>query len=358
MLNGEDLRRARKAAELTLRDVAGLGGCSPGHLSRIESGQRDLTPATVALYERATGRPIEARPSDLLRPTLDPVKRKDLIRLAGATFLGSFAATALAAGNDAATAAAQWLAWELWHRDADGIHERDADADLREGLGVLQRQLQVLRSPEGVLRFAHPGLIDFHIACRVFGGIAVGSSDLLARAQTSHATDLVIREFVQNDGSASRSLERCMTAGTNPVLRVNAAGILAKIPSSTLADAVITALRVDTAARDLYVTAVAHRVLVMPWADAQRLVRATHDATPPELPDAAAVRLAGELRNPRDAAARWCSAVLLHSLRAADREPIRAAVADALHTERARENLRTMAALLAGVDPIALKEAP
>ena len=352
MITGEDLRHARRVADLTLRAVADLACCSPGHLSRIESGQRDVTPATVELYERATGRPIEASSDDLLSPTVEPVKRKDLIRLAGATFLGSFAGNANAAGNDAATAAAHWLAWELWHRNAAGIHETDTPSDLRQGLGLLIQQLQVLRSPDGVLRFAHPGLMDFHIACRVFGGISTGSTDLLERAQTSHATDLVIREFVQQDGHSSRSLLRWMAEGSNPVLRVNAAGILAKVPSPTLADSVITALRVDTAARDLYLTAVAHRVLALPWQDAESLVSRTQQETPPELAAPAAVRLAEELRNPRDAAARWCSAVLLHSSGAADREPIRAAVADALHTESARENLRTMAALLAGVNPI------
>jgi transcriptional regulator with XRE-family HTH domain len=352
MITGADLRRTRKTADLTLRDVADLGGRSPGHLSRIESGDREVTPATIELYERATGLPIEASPDDHLPPTVEPVKRKDLIRLAGATFLGSFAADTHAARSDAATEAAQWLAWELWHRNVDGMHESEVSVDLRDGLARLIRQLQVLRSPDGVLRFAHPGLVDFHIACRVYSGIAASSTDLLARAQTSHATDLVIREFVQQDGRSSRSLTRWMTDGTNPVLRVNAAGILAKVPSPTLADNVITALRVDIAARDLYLTAVAHRVLALPWDDAEALVSRTHQAAPPQLAGSAAVRLAEELRNPRDAAARWCSAVLLHSSGAADREPIRAAVADALHTDSARENLRTMAALLAGVNPI------
>ncbi len=64
------------------------------------------------------------------------------------------------------------------------------------------------------------------------------------------------------------------------------------------------------------------------------------------------VRLADELRNPRDSAARWCSAVLLHDLGLAGHQSVKAAVAHALHTESARENLRTMAALLAGVSPV------
>ena len=110
-------------------------------------------------------------------------------------------------------------------------------------------------------------------------------------------------------------------------------------------DTVIDTLGSDTPTRDLYLTAVASRVLGLPWDDAGSVVAGA------AAPDGGEVALAAELANPRDAAARWCSAVLLHRMDVADREPIRAAVAGALRAETARENLRTMAALLAGTDP-------
>lgn len=55
MIIGRDLRAARKLVDLTLEDIARHGAVSPGHLSRIENGKRELTPATIALYERVIG---------------------------------------------------------------------------------------------------------------------------------------------------------------------------------------------------------------------------------------------------------------------------------------------------------------
>nr|WP_244872061.1 hypothetical protein [Catellatospora sp. TT07R-123] len=315
----------------------------------MESGLREVTPALVALYERVTGRVIEASPDDLSSLNVDDVHRRDAFRLAGATLAGSFGDGEEARVNDDAVACAQWLSWELWHRDRVDLHESEIPTELRAGAAQLLRELQIIRSGTGEVRFAHAGLIDFHIAARVYAGIAVSNPALLATAQTSHATDQVIRQFVEQDGSSARSLSAWMTSGSSPVLRVNAAGILAKVPSPTLADGVITALRADRPARQLYVTAVAHRVLGIPWSAALSLTDRHAHGTTPEL---YAGQLAAELRNPRDAAARWCSAVLLHDLGLAGHEPVRAAVVSALHTESARENLRTMAALLAGVSPV------
>ncbi|WP_422770322.1 hypothetical protein ACN28C_27025 [Plantactinospora sp. WMMC1484] len=138
-----------------------------------------------------------------------------------------------------------------------------------------------------------------------------------------------------------------MTKDSTEVLRVNAAGILAKVDAPGTVDRVIAALRGDEAMRVLYLTAVASRVLGLPWALATQLAQGA--AVPG--PDATS-KLAEELRNPHDAAARWCSAILLHRAGASGREPVRAAVADALGVETAPENLRAMAALLAGADPI------
>jgi hypothetical protein len=118
--------------------------------------------------------------------------------------------------------------------------------------------------------------------------------------------------------------------------------------SPAMTDSVVTALRSDHAARALYLAAVASRVLRISWADAARM------ATGSAISGDGVEALAAELRNPRDAAARWCSAALLYRAGAANRANVRAAVADALGSERSAENLRSMAALTSGMDPITL----
>ncbi|GIF75972.1 hypothetical protein [Asanoa siamensis] len=320
--------------------MAAIGEVSASHLSRIENGERAVSPATVALYQRAVNEAL----GEAASPTFSAVRRKDFLALAGATVAGAVAAGP-ATGPDA-DECADWLAWETWTAGRD-LHETEIPADRRPGLSLLVRRRRVVRTAAGLIRFPHPGLVDFHIGRRVFDGVAAGSSATLETAQTTHATDLVIREFVEHDPRAVAALNRWMTDGGTDVLRVNAAGILAKVAAPDIADRVIAALRVDSAARTLYLTAVASRVLAMPWDAATKLASGTQAP-----PHDSATRLSGELRNPRDAAARWCSAVLLHQTGEAAAEPVKAAVADALRTEASPENLRTMAALLAGADPI------
>ncbi|AVT37350.1 hypothetical protein C6W10_13755 [Plantactinospora sp. BB1] len=340
MRTGPELRQARRAADLTLAQVAGLGGLSTSHLSRIESGERPVTPATIELYQRAIRRTLTESPS----PTVDDVRRKDFLALTGATVAGAVAGAPPVVDLDEC---AQWIAWEIWRGDGRELPESLIPAALRPATAQLVQRRQLVRTPAGVVRFPHPGLLDFHLACRVFDGIATGTSGQLETAQTSHATDLVIREFVEQDPASEATLSRWMSGGATEILRVNAAGILAKVDAPETADRVIAALRTDEAMRTLYLTAVASRVLGLSWALAIQLAQGSSVVGPE-----AALKLAEELRNPRDAAARWCSAVLLHAANATSREAVKAAVTDALRTERAAENLRTMAALLAGADPI------
>jgi uncharacterized protein len=87
-----------------------------------------------------------------------------------------------------------------------------------------------------------------------------------------------------------------MRSGATDLLRVNAAGILAKTETPETADLIIAALRADEAMRVLYVTAVASRVLGLSWAFATQLARGSGVAG-----SDAVVKLAEELRNPRDA---------------------------------------------------------
>jgi hypothetical protein len=63
-----------------------------------------------------------------------------------------------------------------------------------------------------------------------------------------------------------------------PLLRVNSAGILAKIGDPTVTERVIRALMEDRAVRHLYLTAVLFRVLEIQWEAASRLAEEDRDA--------------------------------------------------------------------------------
>jgi hypothetical protein len=104
-----------------------------------------------------------------------------------------------------------------------------------------------------------------------------------------------------------------MRDGADPVLRVNAAGIMAKIKDQETAGSVVTVLTHDAAVSTRYLTAVASRVGGLEWDQAAQLV-----ADPYSFPAtgvrALARQLSRETLNARDAGARWCSAVLLRDL--------------------------------------------
>lgn len=142
--------------------------------------------------------------------------------------------------------------------------------------------------------------------CSVVGGDA----GPLAMVQTTHGTDLVIAAMA--DKTAVRYLRRWMTDGADPVLRVNAAGILAKTPGQSAAVDVARVLIHDHDVRALYSTAVVARACAVDWTLAARLV-----ADPLSMPDRAAYvarRLVDEVTNQRDAGARWCAADMLRGL--------------------------------------------
>jgi hypothetical protein len=108
----------------------------------------------------------------------------------------------------------------------------------------------------------------------------------------------------------------------------------------------------DAESRDLYMRAVVSRVLGMPWEDAGRL---TGSGLPLSQLDQvrAFVREAG---NRYDSGARWCSVLVLartYSVDAdADADAVRAGLGEALRDETSRENLRAIAGVLAGLDPL------
>jgi hypothetical protein len=140
--------------------------------------------------------------------------------------------------------------------------------------------------------------------------IAGGDHLSLAAAQTTHGTDLVIAS--QLDRASTTKLRRWMRDGSEPVLRVNAAGILAKIPGQYESDTVIKMLSHDAEIRNLYLTAVTARVCGLEWEVAELLARNPRSMV--RKAHFLAARFADEVTNPRDVGARWCSAVMLRDL--------------------------------------------
>jgi transcriptional regulator with XRE-family HTH domain len=158
----------------------------------------------------------------------------------------------------------------------------------------------------------------------LFASIAAGDAGPLAQVQTTHTTDLAIARLALRDRPAMHRLARWAEGGDTGVLRVNAAGILAKTPDLDAAGLAALLLRRDEGIRSRYLRAVSARVGINPAA------------------------LTAELRNPRDAGARWCAAWLLSRVHspAATR-----ALAAALRTEPVPETIRTIGMLLNGDDP-------
>lgn len=148
------------------------------------------------------------------------------------------------------------------------------------------------------------------LAGDVVSGIAGSDSGPLTTVQTTHGTDLVIAALT--DPACRRRLGRWMRDGASPVLRVNAAGILAKVPGQDQAAEVCRILSGDDEARHLYMTAVTVRVTGLEWASAQQL--AIDPLSMPGKASFLAARFADEVKNPRDAGARWCSAVMLRDI--------------------------------------------
>jgi hypothetical protein len=184
-------------------------------------------------------------------------------------------------------------------------------------------------------------------AVDVFRDIAAERTGLLAKTQTSHATDRAISALVARDRPCVGSLLKWAKRGS-PVLRVNSVGILAKVGAPELDDDVVNALRSDEEARHLYLAAVVSRVLKMPWDEASNIAQNG-------LPDRALTQaFVQETINPYDSGARWCALAVLARVRAQDPATIDPALHAALKRERSREMLRSIGGVLAGLDPVTL----
>ncbi|HEV2782284.1 MAG TPA: helix-turn-helix domain-containing protein [Actinophytocola sp.] len=161
-------------------------------------------------------------------------------------------------------------------------------------------------------------------AAELMASIAGGDSAPLAEVQTTHSADLALARLTGTDRASLLHLARWMTDGGSDVLRVNAAGILAKTTELDMLDAVALTLARDERARERYVWAVRTRV------------------------GDSASALAAEVFNRRDSGARWCAAWLLGQ----DGSPAaREALIVALRHDPVRENVRAIGLTLNGVDP-------
>lgn len=354
--------------------VAAWFGTTQAQLSRIESGAPIMHLDRLIHWARLLHIPEQYLWFKLPEPPKQEgadadVKRSDFLFLGGVAAVSGLTAPLTNFGGRTlgAQAAAQWLAWELWQHKATALHPSELPPPLAASLA---RQVAktpvpgnniVLVDNDGRYSFAHSSFVDFFVAQRIFGDIASGNSELLATAQTSHDTDHIIREFVSRDTASTDALLSWMREGATPVLRVNSAGILAKLDRADLADTVVTALRRDSDTRQLYLTAVISRVLGFSWDVAQRL-----SATVESDPAAPALRLpsdrtlhiarkfAAEVSNPRDSAARWCSVLMLSQIRQAAPDSVTQVLQRALREEPTRENLRAIGSVLAGGHPLTI----
>lgn len=152
----------------------------------------------------------------------------------------------------------------------------------------------------------------------MYSTIAAGDDGPLATIQTTHAVDHAIQRLAVRETKSVAQLLSWLHDGSSPVLRVNAAGILAKMGSPELADDVALALLRDAEARELYLTAVRQRV----GSDPKNLL--------------------AELPNPADSGARWCAAWLVSGTEHSG------AIVEAMRVEQSKENLRAMALAMTG----------
>ena len=159
------------------------------------------------------------------------------------------------------------------------------------------------------IKTAGSSLGNAKLAAELVASVASNDPGPLTTVQTTHGTDLAIATLA--DQGTVAHLRRWLDDGDGAVLRVNAAGILAKIPGQCEASRVMAALVRDTDVRRRYMTAVVARVCGLDWSVAAHLVANPADFPQPLL---VAQRFACEAVSDRDAGARWCSAAMLQTL--------------------------------------------
>lgn len=149
MVTGETLREARKAAELGLTSIAARAECTPGHLSRVERGERDATPKIILAYEQATGSKIAATAPARDAPILDAMRRRLLLERAAKAAVGGLAVGSLLALFDGLPAVATpQLVGEPEILNVESATDWLTGLDLSRGGGVAASMAQ------GALRYA------------------------------------------------------------------------------------------------------------------------------------------------------------------------------------------------------------
>lgn len=359
-------------------------GMEQGRVSRVMNGHR----ATVSIdvYERiADGleMPDDARVRLGIAPLSyaftdrdsrrvpgsadqdENVNRSEFMRASGLVVAGAVAGAApmlplMAAATDRVSEqrCAQWLAWTLREIGVSSLPANSIPTAVASALDWWAPTSTIFRrTTDGCYEFADLCLVDHYIAERVFGSILAEQSSVFAKSQTSHEVDLLLGEFSRKHTGAVDLLRSWMES-ENPVLKVNSAGVLAKVGSLHEEHKVIGTLKSDGDVRNLYLTAVASRVLKISWPDAGRFVHTMAGVQDLEISteraDRAVESLANEATNVRDGGARWCSVVMLSRLAPLSPDNSRAALHSALRTERSAETLRSIGAALVGLDPVSL----
>jgi transcriptional regulator with XRE-family HTH domain len=147
------------------------------------------------------------------------------------------------------------------------------------------------------------------IVTELSASIAGSDALPLGVTQTTYGVDRAIAAMV--DQGAHRALRRWAVDDPDPVIRVNATGILAKVTGQGPADMVIGILGRDSDVRERYITAVVARICALDWGTASNVVA---DPASVRRPTLMAERLGLEAVNPFDAGARWCSGAMLQRL--------------------------------------------
>jgi hypothetical protein len=355
--------------------VAAWAGVTQAQLSRIENGPPIMHMDKLAHWAKTLRIPGNmlwfdaGQDGEDASSALSTIGRSDFLKMSAAVVGGMTAGAAMLPGSGPTLteqSCAQWFAWELWHQKRDYLHESEMPrpvatflhhytASVPGGMGF------ILRDAQATYRFAHSSFVDFFVAQRIFENITSGGGALFATAQTSHQMDLVICEFVANSEKSAGALRNWMTKASSPVLRVNSAGVLAKLgPVAEETDRVVASLKRDADARQLYLTAVTSRVLGMPWEEAKDFAASLESTTAEQVvlglsrerAAEAIFRLRQEVSNVRDGGARWCSGILLGRLQVVAPELATPVLQGALRSEPNPENLRSIACILSGTDPI------
>lgn len=177
-IRGSDLRLAREEAKISVRRVALLANLSPGHLSRVEAGDRAVTPAVLQAYEAALSGGVAATPTSSESPGGAPIvedmRRRRLLGRIAAASMGAAVTpplTALLAGLPTPTlpnhvGASDVIALEHtsdWLTDLDlryggGLASEVASGSLRWGVGLLKKSMKDVT--EGRLYAAVASLAD------------------------------------------------------------------------------------------------------------------------------------------------------------------------------------------------------